>query len=210
MSVNRQHSYWIQNPWSAQELPRVLVKARKQSSILLRCLGSHCLETPIIKQYWRKVHRSVHRLKQGHYWNIHYTECHGSRRLSFHQLSTSGLRSGFWACHTCHYGSGCSTWISSSCFFDLLTNPRILWSIRFFSFKCYFLGSIQVILIDKHFYKSDRFDQGGTGSIPLTVCIFTTGHEHMDFLALYLIRTMEIGTEHGMCRLGWAWRVAVT
>ena len=106
MSLNRQHSYWIPSPGLAQGLPRALVKARKQSSILLRYLASHCLETPIIKQYWGKAHRSIH--QQGQVWRIRYTGCHGSRRLSCHELFASGLRPGFWACHASHYWSGCS------------------------------------------------------------------------------------------------------
>jgi hypothetical protein len=64
--------HWIGNfltefqaKWWAQGLPRALVKARKQSSILLRYLESHCLEAPIIKHYWKKAHRSIHKEKFG-------------------------------------------------------------------------------------------------------------------------------------------------
>jgi hypothetical protein len=41
------------------------VKARKQSSILLRYLASHCLEVPIIKQYLKKAYRSIRKDKFG-------------------------------------------------------------------------------------------------------------------------------------------------
>jgi hypothetical protein len=55
MSPNTQHSYLIPSPWSAQGLPRVLMKARKQRSISLRYLASHYLEAPITKQYWKHI-----------------------------------------------------------------------------------------------------------------------------------------------------------
>ena len=62
---NRWHSYWIPSPGWTQGLPRALVKARKQSLIMLRYLASHCLEAPIIEQYWKKAHRSIHKDKFG-------------------------------------------------------------------------------------------------------------------------------------------------
>ena len=75
---------------------RALVKARKQSSILLRYLTSHCLEIPIIKQYWKKADRPILWLMQGQNWSIHAMGCHSSRRLSFCELFASGLHPGFW------------------------------------------------------------------------------------------------------------------
>ena len=69
--------YWIGNILTefqalglAQELPRALVKAWTQSSILLRFWANHFLEVPIIKQYWKKAHRYIHQLIQGQVWTI--------------------------------------------------------------------------------------------------------------------------------------------
>ena len=104
MSLNRQHSYWIQSPWSAQGLPRIdeesnLAKYQKwilrstYNKVILRESTQICLPTKA-----RTFEHSLYRMPQFQETKFPWTFCLGTapRFLGPVVLVTTGVDVAEW------------------------------------------------------------------------------------------------------------------
>ena len=73
-------------------------------------MTNHSLEAHIIKQNWKKAHRSIHRLMQGQVWSIRAMGSQCSRRLIFCETFWLGSASKLLGLPCSFYWSGCGNY----------------------------------------------------------------------------------------------------